>query len=330
MEASGDVGRHNFHSTPVPGLHPEVPMFWKSTPAAIRSSCLGLFFLVRVVDIGYAQTGPPPIGGSVSTCCAQLEYFSEAGPTWKEPRFPLTNRIRRADSKNVTDIAWTKPGLFSIELIVGAETENSYPFSDYFHDRNALIKIWSQECLTTAEAYLIANEEKAAKGLDLSLRGLLSRLVEAKPETTGSDEYVVSLRGESLRLDGQSLLGFIQFDITTWPPDTRVGLTGIAPWLTTNSASIAAAFERQYGYTPILTRASDALNPEEVERIGGEWCFQTAPFTQREGGGDTGFVRFRLPIRNATARLTKATVILPRPNRSLVAAGSYATFAPDR
>lgn len=288
--------------------------------SAIYQPVLGLFILLGVGDVGRAQTAtPPPLQGPITKCDAKLEYFSSVKPTGKEPPYQLTNLIRNEDTKTVSDIVWAKPTIFSSELNVGETVEDSYPISDYVHDKDAPIKIWYQGCVAPAEAYLLAKGEKADKRSDLSLRSLLRHFVEAKPETAESAEIVVSLQGE-----------YIQFEITRRPANLQVGLSGIEGWMTPGWTNAAESNAKEFGYSVVLRRPVDVLGPDQLERIGAEWAFQPALFTAREIGGDSGFVRLRLPIVNANARTTRATVILARANKNIVATGSYATFTPDR
>jgi hypothetical protein len=279
-----------------------------------------LYWIALVFITGADRTwaaDPPPLSGPITKCDVMMEYLSDVKSTGRKPPFSLTNLLRNKGVKAVTDVAWRKPDLATRELGAGRVLEESYPVSAFVHDKDAPILYWYQGCNVPAEAYIVrVNDEKSDR--DFSLRSLLRLFSEAGPPNTESAQIVVSMVSDS-----------IQFEITRTPANIQVGLTGIAPWITSNSSSAAAASAREYGYTSIITKPNEVLKREELERVGGEWRFQDALFTHRVTG-ERNDLRIRLPASTAGVRMTRATIILARADGSLIATGSYATFAPDR
>ena len=196
--------------------------------------------------------------------------------------------------------------------------QESYPVSSYMHDKDAPIKFWYQGCVVPAEAYL-RKAEKSDKGF--SLRSLLRKFTEAPPQTSAMAEIVVSLEG-----------GVLEVDITRQPQDAQVGLTGIGPWLTSSSSGEIEASAKEYGYTASLVPLEKVLKADELAKLAKQearWPGEIALITtQISGGKDRLRVRLKVPPSNVQP--TRATVALMRLDGSLIATGSYATFAPDR
>jgi hypothetical protein len=263
-----------------------------------------------------AYADPPPLSGPVKKCDAVMEYFSQVKSTGKMPPYELTNSIRNNGGKSVTDVSWPKPELATKELKDGAVLEESYPISGYLYDKDAPIKFWYQGCQVPAEAYL-SKDEKSDKSF--SLRSLLRKYsLAASDSATVMAEVVVSIEGD-----------FIQFEITRRPLDAQVGLTGIEPWLNSNSLSAAEANAKEYGYTSTIAPPSKMIKSADIEKLDAKWPYENALFTRRVSG-DRNYVRVRLPASPSNAQPTRATLILVSPDGSLIAAGSYATFAPNK
>jgi hypothetical protein len=274
----------------------------------LRAACAWLAF------IGAAYADPPPLNGPIKKCDAEMEYLSQVKSTGKMPPYELTNLIRNKGAKSVTDVSWPKPELTTSELKVGEVLQESYPISAYLHDKDAPIKFWYQGCQVPAEAYL-RKDEKSEKSF--SLRSLLRKYTEAADNNSAMAEVVVSI------VDGS-----IQFEITRRPLDAQVGLTGIEPWLGSNSSSEAASAAKEYGYESMIVPPAKILG-SEVVKLEAKWPFENALFTRRVYG-EKNYVRIRLPTTSSNVRATRAIIVLARPDGSLIAAGSYATFAPDK
>jgi hypothetical protein len=196
--------------------------------------------------------------------------------------------------------------------------QESYPVSGYVHDKDAPIKFWYQGCAVPAEAYL-RKAEKSERSF--SLRSLLRKFTEATTENTAVAEIVVSLEGNVL-----------QVDITRQPQDAQVGLTGIEPWLTSSSPGEIEASAKEYGYTSTIAPLEKILNADERTKLARQearWPGEIALITRRSSS-DKNHLRIRLKVPQWNAQPTRATVALVRPDGSLIATGSYATFAPDR
>jgi hypothetical protein len=285
-------------------------------PFAIRSMLLACIWLGSSVHPVAAD--PPPLNGPIVKCGAEMEYFSRIKSTGRMPPFELSNSIRNKGDKPVTDVAWPKPGLSASELKVREVLQESYPVSGYIHDKDAPIKFWYQGCEVPAEAYL-RKDEKSEKGF--SLRSLLRKFTEATTENAALAEIVVSLEGNVL-----------QVDITRQPQDAQVGLTGIEPWLTSSSPGEIEASAKEYGYTSTIAPLAKILKADELDKLAKQearWPREIAMITRRVSG-DNNRLRVRLKVPQSNAQPTRATVALVGPDGSLIATGSYATFAPDR
>jgi hypothetical protein len=265
-----------------------------------------------------AAADPPPLTGPIAKCGAEMEYRSEIKSTGRMPPYELTNSILNKSDKPVSDVAWPKPELSTPELKVKETLQESYPVSDYFHDKDAPIKFWYQGCAVPAEAYL-RKDEKSEKSF--SLHSLLRKFTETATDTAALAEIVVSLAGDKLEVD-----------ITRQPRDAQVGLTGIEPWLTSSSQGEIEASAKEYGYTATIAPLSKILNADELAKLAKEearWPREIALITSRSGG-DGNHLRIRLKVSQPNAQLTRATVALVGPDGSLIATGSYATFIPER
>jgi hypothetical protein len=275
-----------------------------------------LFLCAWLATISTAYADPPPLSGPVNKCDAAMEYFSAIKSTGRIPPYQLTNSIRNNGKSAVTDVSWPKPGLESKELMSGNAVEESYPVSGYSHDKDAPIKFWYQGCQVPAEAYL-QKIETSDKGF--SLRSFLRKYSLASADNvTAVAEIVVSMEGDS-----------IQFEITRRPLNAQVGLTGIEPWLDSNSIIRVAADAKEYGYSSTIAPPAKVIRSEDIEKLEAKWPYETALFS-RQISGDRNYVRFRLPTSSQNAQPARATVVLVDPEGRLIAAGSYATFAPNK
>ncbi|MCP4615141.1 MAG: hypothetical protein GY844_01770 [Bradyrhizobium sp.] len=261
---------------------------------------------------------PPVLTGPITKCDAQMEYLSRIRSTGRAPPYELTNSLRNNGSKSVTDVAWPKPDLRASELKVMETLEETYPVSAYVHDKDAPVKFWYQGCSVPAEAYL-RTEDKSDKGF--SLRSLLRKFGEAPSQSSATAEVTVSLEGNTLQLE-----------ITRQPQDAQVGLTGIERWLTPSSVSEIEGNAKEYGYTATIAPVSRILRADEREKLAKQearWPDELALITRRVSG-DKNYLRIRLNVTQSSMRTSRATVALVRPDGSLIAAGSYATFIPER
>lgn len=248
-----------------------------------------------------------------------MEYRSEIKSTGKLPPYELTNSLLNLGGKSVSDVAWPKPGLSTSELKVKETLQEQYPVSGYIHDQDAPIKFWYQGCAVPAEAYL-RSEDKSGK--NFSLRSLLKKFAEVSTETTAMAEIVVSFEGNMLQLE-----------ITRQPRDALVGLTGIEPWLTSDSLGEISASARESGYAATVVPIAKILKAEELAKLAKQevrWPFETALVTNRSGDGDNNRMRLRLRAAQPDAQPIRATVALVGPDGSLIATGSYATLIPAR
>jgi hypothetical protein len=261
---------------------------------------------------------PPVLSGPITKCDAEMEYLSRIRSTGRMPPYELTNSIRNKGSRSVTDVAWPKPELSASELKIGEVLQESYPVSAYMHDKDAPIKFWYQGCAVPAEAYLRKDEKS---GKSFSLRSLLKKFTEATPEGSAMAEVVVSLEGD-----------FLQLEITRQPLNVQVGLTGVEPWLTANSLGEIEANAKEYGYTSTIAPLTKILNADELGKLAKQearWPAEIALVTRRVSG-ERNYVRVRLAVSQSNAQPTRARLVLMRPDGSIIATGSYATFAPDR
>jgi len=291
-------------------------MSQRNLPSAIQSLLLACVWLGSSVPTKAAD--PPPLSGPIAKCDAQMEYLSQIKSTGRMPPYELMNSIRNKGDKSVTDVAWPKPELSTSELKVKEVLQESYPVSSYVHDKNSPIKFWYQGCEVPAEAYLRKDDKS---GKSSALRSLLRKFTEATRENTALAEIVVSLEGNIL-----------QVDITRQPQDAQVGLTGIEPWLTSSSAGQIEANAKEYGYTSTIAPLEKILKADELAKLARQearWPGEIALITRRVSG-EKNYIRVRLPVTQSNAQPTRAVVALVRPDGSLIATGSYATFAPDR
>jgi hypothetical protein len=299
--------------------------------SAVLTAPIALFVALASVHTTRCEESlPPPLQGPVTKCQASLEYFSGLKPTGRKPPYQLTNLLRNKDSKIVTDVAWPKPDIFAPNFKPGEVADESYPVSNYVHDEDAPIKIWYQGCVAPAEAYLRVKDakndkdargdkdEKAEKGSGGILRSFVRRFMEAKADSVESVEVAVTLESE-----------YIQFEVTTRPANLQVGLGGIERLMTPAWNSAAESAAKEFGSFARLQSPTEVLGSSLLERLRAGWLTRPALFIKRETGGERGFVRLRLPIASADMRNTRASLVLARPDNSVVATGSYATFAPE-
>lgn len=281
---------------------------------AFRSTFIacGLFLFAQTQSFA---GDPPLIKASISKCGAKLEYSSAVKSTGTEPAYQLTNLIHNDDNKSVTDLEWAKPDLSTPELKAGETLEGSYGISAYDHDKDAPIIFWYQGCKAPAEAYLQKTESSKKSS---SLHSFIRRYSGTLRSEIAAAEITVSKGVE-----------FIQYEIIRRPSTATVGLTGIAPWITSKAVSIAAANAKEYGYSLNFAPAIKMVDNRQLDRLHAEWQSEIALFTKGSPGAKD-YVRIRLPASTSDAQLARAKVILVGHDGKLLATGSYATFTPAR